>query len=142
MGNVYVLREVYKKREDISLSYPIPPTGHVCGTKLEWRETQIGGSAAFRWCCDQCHVAYEDGHICQVCKTGKATLPMVTTVYRSNILGTRRITHCPECRPPTQMSLEFDTLPGAATAKYGLLGCGSILIVGMILAIIVSAVSR
>ncbi|MCZ7580872.1 MAG: hypothetical protein M5U21_08640 [Fimbriimonadaceae bacterium] len=66
---------------------------------------------------------------------------MVATIYSSQILGTRRIWHCRECRPPSKMSLEFQASPGTAMVKYGGVGC-LLLMVGMCLLLMLFSLGR
>lgn len=95
-----------------------------CGANLEKRTVEIGGSYAPRLVCSDCSATYQVDQVCQVCRTARASARLDTTVYRSSILGTHQISHCPNCRPPSKLQLEFQTAPIAALIKYGLAaGC-------------------
>lgn len=80
-----------------------------------------GRTTADRYHCPRCDADYRLDQICDVCHRGREGTVMATTVYRSAILGSNTTRHCPPCRPPSKVALEFHAAPGAAAAKYALI---------------------
>ena len=79
---------------------------------------RLGDTTAERYFCDNCGVGYLPNEICQVCGVAKSASALVSTDYRSAILGRYHVNHCAECRPPKKFSLEFQQSFSQAFIKY------------------------
>jgi len=93
------------------------------------------GSSAPRLFCPKCSRSYTREQVCEVCRTAYSSRQLTNTIYRSQILGTYKITHCPSCSPPSKTALEFKTLPIAASVKYGLIGLAILVIVSFMIGV-------
>lgn len=93
----------------------------ICGGRLEKRLVHIRNTTVQRLYCNLCRKEFAQEQACDVCHQAFENRSMVTTSYKSQILGGYTIRHCASCRSPTKISLEFQRLPVAAFFKYALI---------------------
>lgn len=109
----------------------------VCRSPLEFRQVQLDGqTTADRYFCPCCQKSYQKSEICQVCLLAKPGVAFTSTTYSSAILGNYVSTHCPGCRPPSKISLEFQQGSAQAFVKYFVVyGCLALCGLSIVIAI-------
>jgi hypothetical protein len=115
----------------------------LCGSRLERRTIQEGNTSSVRFYCPNCNLSYHQESLCDVCHRAFHDEEMKEVVYISSILGTQIVRHCPNCQPPSQLSLELQTEPTVTVIKYGLIyGCPAFCFLMFIIAILLGASQR
>ena len=93
----------------------------ICGDGLEKRLIHIRNTTVSRLYCNICKKDFTQEQACDVCRQAFENRAMVTTSYKSQILGSYTTRHCSLCQPPAKIVLEFQRLPIAAFCKYALI---------------------